>query len=172
MSGVTRRVGGGRGAGEAEVEGDGFSINRLAQGLVGDFLGRVLGGGAGLAVIWLINQRRWGHGARRSLLPVIYALPGGRTRAPTVRDEFTESRRAPNERVLFHTPLSFKRKINGEESAWHTTPHRHPPLPSILCHPRGVASTKDHTHDTVCVRVCDVSAVNWSIAAPVRPDWG
>lgn len=61
------------GGGEAEVEGDRFSINRFAQGLVGDFLGKVLGGRAGLAVIWLINQRRWGHAARRSVLPVIYA---------------------------------------------------------------------------------------------------
>lgn len=72
--------GAGRG-GEAEVEGDRFSINRFAQGLVGDFLGKVLGGRAGLAVIWLINQQRSGHGARRSVLPVIYALPGGRTQA-------------------------------------------------------------------------------------------
>lgn len=29
--------------GEMEVEEDSFSINRFAQGLVGDFLGKVLG---------------------------------------------------------------------------------------------------------------------------------
>lgn len=29
--------------GETEVEEDSFSINRFAQGLVGDFLGKVLG---------------------------------------------------------------------------------------------------------------------------------
>lgn len=55
MSGVTQKAGPG---GETEVEGDSFSINRFAQGLVGDFLGKVLGGRAGLAVIWLINQQR------------------------------------------------------------------------------------------------------------------
>lgn len=75
MSGVTQETGLGG------SEGDRFSINRFAQGLVGDFLGKVLGGRAGLAVIWLINQRRSGHGARRSVLPVIYVLPGGRTQA-------------------------------------------------------------------------------------------
>lgn len=39
MSGVTQKAGQG---GEMKVEGDSFSINRFAQGLVGDFLGKVL----------------------------------------------------------------------------------------------------------------------------------
>lgn len=36
---MTQKAGQG---GEMKVEGDSFSINRFAQGLVGDFLGKVL----------------------------------------------------------------------------------------------------------------------------------
>ena len=66
-----------------EVEGDSFSINRFAQGLLGDFL-RAVSGRAARAVIWLIKQLRSRREARRStglVLRVIYVLPGARTQA-------------------------------------------------------------------------------------------
>lgn len=81
MSGVTQKAGPG---GETEVEGDSFSINRFAQGLVGDFLGKVLGGPSRTCSNLVDKSAAlgaWSLPLDRLVLRVIYALPGGRTQA-------------------------------------------------------------------------------------------
>lgn len=80
MSGVTQKAGQG---GEMEVDGDSFSINRFAQGLVGDFLGKVLGPSRTHSN--LVDKSAalgaWSLPLDRLVLRVIYVLPGGRTQA-------------------------------------------------------------------------------------------
>lgn len=66
-----------------EVEGDSFSINRLAQGLLGDFLCKVLGPSRTRSNLVdksaVLGARSLPLG--RLVLCVIYVLPGGRTQA-------------------------------------------------------------------------------------------
>lgn len=86
MSGVTQKAVQG---GELEVEEDEgeeggcFSINRFAQGLVGDFLGKVLGPSRTRSnlVDKSATLGAWSLPFGRLVLRVIYVLPGGRTQA-------------------------------------------------------------------------------------------
>lgn len=70
----------GQGA-EMEVEGDSFSINRFAQGLLADFLCKVLGPSRTRSN--LVDKAAalgpWSLSLDRLVLRVIYALPGART---------------------------------------------------------------------------------------------
>lgn len=145
MSGVTQKAGPG---GEMEVEGDSFSINRFAQGLLGDFLRKVLGPSRTRSNL---VDKAAAFGAWSSPLDRVgscawFMCYRGLVHRPvTAQDELTRSQRATNERLLFHTHPCFKdRRVvkSVKKRAWHQTLHHcsaspHPPCHP--CHPWGVA---------------------------------
>lgn len=131
MSGVTQKTGQG---GEMEVDGDSFSINRFAQGLVGDFLGKVLGPSRTRSNL-VDKSAALGHEACCStgwFCVWFMCYPGVVHKPMTVQDELTRSWCAPNEWVLFRTHLCLEKKVWGTSLVYDPTlPHTTPP--SSLC---------------------------------------